>query len=157
YQVQAGFDPFPNQGAGTATGDPSLAGINVAAGNLQGDAFDEVLVGQLRNAQSLVAAFDVNGDTFSQLGNSFSAYDSGNVPPDAFKRGAFVAAATGIRATQLAVTTQPPVSVQAGTPFGLTVTVEDANGVVDATYNGTVSLNIQTGPGGAAPGGTTKM
>ena len=41
---------------------------------------------------------------------------------------------------QLVVTTQPPSSVEAGTPFGLVVKVEDGLGNVDTNFNGDISV-----------------
>ena len=57
-------------------------------------------------------------------------------------------------ATQLAVTTQPPANMIAGDPFGLTVTVEDAVGNIDSSYNGSVSLTLVSGPAGASYSGS---
>ena len=63
---------------------------------------------------------------------------------------------------QLAVTIQPPSSVPVGTGFGLSVSAEDPDGLVDTTFTGsaadTVNLALATNPGGAtlaslAPGG----
>ncbi len=56
--------------------------------------------------------------------------------------------------TQLAVTTQPPGSVTPGTPFGLTVADEDSAGVIDTSFNGTVTLSLGSNPGGSTLGGT---
>jgi hypothetical protein len=57
----------------------------------------------------------------------------------------YVAAAP---ATQLAVTSQPP-GVTAGAGFSVTVAAQDANGNVDHTYNGSVTLALANNPGGA--------
>ena len=40
-----------------------------------------------------------------------------------------------------AVTTQPPATVTAGTPFALTVTAENANGSTDTAFNGSVTIS----------------
>src|SRR5208337_4266759 len=57
-------------------------------------------------------------------------------------------------ATQLVVTTQPPASVTANAPFGLTVTAENQYGAVDTTYTGPVTLVLSGGTSGAVLGGT---
>ncbi len=57
-------------------------------------------------------------------------------------------------ATQLAVTTLPPVSVSAGSGFGLTVSAEDAAGNVDGTFQGSVTLALVSNPGNSTLGGT---
>ncbi len=61
------------------------------------------------------------------------------------------------QATQLVVTAQPPGMVAPGEPFGLTVTAEDANGDVDASFSGNVALALSSNPGGATLGGTTTV
>ena len=57
-------------------------------------------------------------------------------------------------ATQLVVTTQPPASVTANAPFGLTVTAEDGSGNIATTYTGPVTLVLSGGTSGAVLGGT---
>ena len=49
--------------------------------------------------------------------------------------------------TQLVVTAQPPPDVSVDSIFGLTVTAEYANGVVDKAFDGSVSLNVAQGSG----------
>lgn len=58
---------------------------------------------------------------------------------------------------QLVVTQQPPSSLVAGAPFGLTVQVVDRSGNVEPSYNGPVTVGIGSGPGGATLGGTTTV
>ncbi len=57
-------------------------------------------------------------------------------------------------ATQLAVTSQPPSSISINQPFTLTLSAEDALGLVDPSFNGAVTLSLQSNPGGATLGGT---
>jgi streptogramin lyase len=45
-------------------------------------------------------------------------------------------------ATKLLVTTEPPASLGAGTPFGLVVSAEDGQGNVDTSYNGPITLTL---------------
>ena len=52
------------------------------------------------------------------------------------------------------VTQQPPASVTAGTPFGLTVQAEDSSGNPITSFNGTVTVALASNPGGAMLGGT---
>ena len=49
-------------------------------------------------------------------------------------------------ATQLAITSQPPASVLAGSPFGLTVSIENAVGNVVSSFNGLVTLTLTSNP-----------
>jgi streptogramin lyase len=52
-------------------------------------------------------------------------------------------------ATKLVVTAQPPASVAAGTPFGLTVSAEDTSGNVDPNFSGMVAVALGSNPGSA--------
>ena len=52
------------------------------------------------------------------------------------------------------VTQQPPSSVTAGSPFGLTVQAEDSSGNLVTSFNGTVTVVLANNPGGATLGGT---
>ena len=56
--------------------------------------------------------------------------------------------------SQLVVTTQPPASVTAGTPFGLTVEAENSSGNLLSSFDGTVTVALANNPGGATLGGT---
>ncbi len=55
---------------------------------------------------------------------------------------------------QLVVTAQPPGSISAGSPFGLTVEVESPNGQLITGATGTVTLSLANDSGGAALNGT---
>ena len=55
---------------------------------------------------------------------------------------------------QLVVMQQPPSSLAAGTPFGLTVDAEDNWGNIETSFNGTVIVALANNPGGATIGGT---
>jgi uncharacterized delta-60 repeat protein len=58
---------------------------------------------------------------------------------------------------QLVVTTQPPASLAAGTPFGLTVDAEDSSGNIESSFNGTVTVALANNPGGATLDGTLSV
>jgi len=58
---------------------------------------------------------------------------------------------------QLVVTQQPPASLSAGTPFGLTVEAEDSSGNLESSFNGTVTVALANNPGGATLGGTLSV
>ena len=59
--------------------------------------------------------------------------------------------------TQLVVTTQPSMSVTAGTSFGLSVTAKDSSGNVDTSFDNTVTVALLSNPGGATLGGTLSV
>ena len=52
------------------------------------------------------------------------------------------------------VTTQPPSSVSAGSPFGLVVAAEDSFGALISSFKGAVTISD---PSGASLGGTTTV
>ncbi len=56
-------------------------------------------------------------------------------------------------ASQLVITTQPPVSVTAGSAFGLQITAEDSNGNVASSFSGSVTIALENNPGNATLGG----
>jgi hypothetical protein len=55
------------------------------------------------------------------------------------------------------VTEQPPSSVAAGSPFGLSVAVEDASGNVDTSFIGSFTVALANSPGGSILGGTLTL
>ncbi len=57
-------------------------------------------------------------------------------------------------ATQLVVTTPPPAAIAVNNGFSLAVSAEDANGNVDTSFNGNVTIALQNNPGNASLGGT---
>ncbi len=57
-------------------------------------------------------------------------------------------------ATQLVVTTEPPVSVAVGTEFTTIVSAEDGNGNVDGSYDQALTLTLLNNTEGATLGGT---
>jgi hypothetical protein len=56
--------------------------------------------------------------------------------------------------SSLAVTTQPPASVAAGSSFGLSVTAKDSSGNVDTSFTGTVTVALGSNPVDGILGGT---
>src|SRR6185312_15205485 len=58
-------------------------------------------------------------------------------------------------AAQLLITSQPPSSVTAGSPFGFTVTAEDAEGNVASSFDGSQTVTVASGPGGTLGGTLT--
>ncbi len=51
-------------------------------------------------------------------------------------------------ASQAVITTEPPTSVNAGDPFGLVASADDANGNTDVSFSGTATLSLKSGPAG---------
>jgi hypothetical protein len=131
--------------------DSSFDGtVTVALGTNPGGA---TLGGTLSvTAQSGVATF--SGLTLNTAANGYTLLVSGNgvVPTttDAFD-------VTAAAATQLVVTTQPPLGVAVGSGFGLVVSAEDPYGNVDPTFSGSVAVALLNNPGGATLGGTLSV
>ena len=101
------------------------------------------------NASNGVATFA--GLTLDQAGYSYTLSVSGGDLTPVTSASVYVAPGA---ATQWAVTAQPPSSIAAGSPFGMTVAAEDALGNVATSYNGTVTIALATNPGGASLDGT---
>jgi hypothetical protein len=57
-------------------------------------------------------------------------------------------------ASQLVIAAEPPASVSAGSPFGLSVDVEDSFGDLLASFEGSVTIALAANPGTGSLGGT---
>ena len=64
---------------------------------------------------------------------------------------------TPAAATQLLVSSQPPVAVEPGQQFGIVVTATDAYGNTDTTFSGVVQLSLAPTTSGAVLGGTLSV
>jgi LysM repeat protein len=105
-----------------------------------------------RNATAGVVTF--SGLTLNRAGAGYTLIASGGSLSSATTNPFNVAAGA---ATQWVVTTQPPATVIAGSPFGMTVTADDTFGNVATTYSGSVSLALAANQGGATLSGTTSL
>ena len=61
---------------------------------------------------------------------------------------------TPAAASQLVVTTQPPASTAAGSPFGLTVSAEDLFGNLTPSFSSSVTIALESNPGDGTLNGT---
>jgi hypothetical protein len=102
-----------------------------------------VLSGTLTvNAVAGVATFAGLSINLPGVGDSIAVTDAPLVPATTTTFNVIAAAAT-----QLAFTPEPPASITAGAPFGLTVSAENANGTVDTSFTGPVTIALTgTGP-----------
>jgi hypothetical protein len=122
--------------------DPKFSGSVklVLSNNPDGSAFGTLTL----TAGQGVAAF--TGLTLNKAGDGYTLQASSNgltattTDPVTVLPGA---------ATQLVVSVPPPGSITAGTPFGLTVSAEDAFGNVAPTFSGGVTLALRDNPGGS--------
>jgi hypothetical protein len=129
--------------------DPSYGGgVTIALPSYPGGA---VLGGRLTVAAVAgVAAFAGLSLARAAPGNLLQASGSGLNGTTTTRPIAVAPAA----AAQLAIVTEPPSPVTAGTAFGLVVAAEDPFGNVDPTYGGTVSLALTNASPSASLGGT---
>ena len=58
---------------------------------------------------------------------------------------------------QMLISTQPPSSVTANSPFGMVIQVLDASGNLDTTFNGSVTISLVTNPHADKLKGTLKV
>jgi subtilase family serine protease len=56
--------------------------------------------------------------------------------------------------TKLVVSAEPPASVKAGASFGFSVAVENAAGILEQNFNGSIMVSLGNNPGGGTLGGT---
>lgn len=120
---------------------------------LDGDPNNGVLTGKTQvMAENGTATF--SGLKISALGNGYtlvasaeSASSSDSNPIDI----------TAVPATAIAITTNPPSSVQTTQSFGLTVTGLDSSGKPDGDFSGPVTVAIATPSGSNALQGTTTI
>ena len=89
--------------------------------------------------------------TLNKVGSGYTLSVSANGLTSATTDGFNV---TPAAANQLVVSSQPPGSVFAGSPFGLTVAAEDPYGNVDTNFGSGVTVALLSNPGGATLGGT---
>ena len=59
-------------------------------------------------------------------------------------------------ATQLALESQPPLSVVAGKSFGFTVVAQDSSGAADLDFDGEVTVALSGEPAGAVLGASSR-
>jgi hypothetical protein len=100
-------------------------------------------------AENGVAGFV--GLTLSSPGDGYAIQASSALVHSATSAGIVVVSASAT--PQLLVATEPPTSVVAGSPFGLTMMVQAPDGQVDTAFQGTVTLGVASGPLGAGVGG----
>ncbi len=160
YNNTNGSGPWEQVG-GTSLAAPSWAGLIAIANQGRVAAGGTTLTGP---TQTLPALYSLPSSDFNDItsgsNGGFSAhagYDevTGLGTPKAnLLVPALAAYVATTAAAQLAVTTQPPSSVIAGATFGLTIAVENANGSLVTSFNGSVTIALANNPGGSTLGGT---
>ena len=145
------------QVGGTSLAAPCWAGLIAIANQGRVAAGGTTLDGA---SQTLPALYSLPSSAFHDItsgsnGNSSApGYDqvTGLGTPQA---NVLVPALAGYQvASRLEITSEPPSSVQAGTPFGLTVEACDRSGNLVSSFNGTVIITLQGGPAGSRLSGT---
>jgi uncharacterized delta-60 repeat protein len=169
-------DGTPDQGFGSGgmVGVPQAQTARDVAFQVVGGAVTGIVAVGTASGSAVVARFDASGHLDGTFGSgglvtdaSYSAMNlaiqpdgnilvGGNTPTTPSNRDFIVNRYLGSAQAvpQFVVTAQPPSSVTAGAPFGLTVEATDASGNLMPSYNGTVTVALAANPGGAALGGT---
>ncbi len=155
----AEYDPFD---FGTATPFEEIGGTSLAAplwaGMIaiadQGRALDGAapLTGY---SQTLPALYSLPSTDFHQITLGYNGYSAGAGYNLVTGLGSPIGnvlipqlAAYGL-ASQALVSAEPPSSVNAGDPFGVVVSADDANGNAGINFSGTATLSLKSGPAGA--------
>jgi hypothetical protein len=133
-------DPYGNLST-TFTGDVTLA----LANNPAGDTLDGLLSVPVTAGKAVFTNLTLDkaasGDTL-MVSSAIGSYTTTPI-------GVLAAAAT-----RVVVTSQPPATVVAGTPFDVSVTIEDSFGNPSLTYTGPITLGLGASPTGASLNGT---
>jgi len=103
----------------------------------------------------VITAYVVNGGSSAPLG--ITAGPDGNIWFADQVNGIGVETLNNLNSPQFRVDQQPPASITAGTPFGLTVEADDTLGNLISSFNGTVTVALANNPGGATLGGTLSV
>jgi hypothetical protein len=127
--VDANFNGAVTVGLGTTPAGTALSGTTTLSA-FQGVA---TFFGLSLNRAS-------SGDTLSVSATGLTGTSTGAIA---------VAPAT---AAQIVLTAAPPSSITAGSPFGLDVAIQDADGNLVTNYSGEVSVSLVSNPGGAGAG-----
>jgi hypothetical protein len=143
----AAVDPFGNIDS-TFSGSVGIGlGTNVPAGSALRGTTSEAAFSGVATFFGLSLNKASSGDVLQVSSNGLAGTTAGPVT------------VTPAAAARLVLTSAPPSGVTAGTPFGMTLVVEDASNNVDSAYNGNVTLSLANNPGGAgaALGGTVTV
>ncbi len=148
----AGLIAIADQGR-VAAGGTTLDGPSQtlpALYSLPGADFHDVTTGS--NGYTAGPGYDMVTGIGSPVANllvpGLAGYQSSSAPTTP------VGSPTAPGSTQLVVTSQAPPSLIAGTPFSLTVTVEDTTGSAISSFNGPLIIALVSAPHEAALGGT---
>ena len=138
--------------SGSVTLDPTLSGTILGSTTDPSNSYDIIQVPA--SSLTVVSAFNspVTFDNSQNGGISgvFGVAYTGGVSGDDV---ILNTQSTTSPVTQLAITTQPPSTVTAGSDFGFTVTAEDAQGNVATGFNGSETVALASNPGGSTLGG----
>jgi hypothetical protein len=138
-------------------GPMSSVGVGAAFGVTVAveDAFGNVATGYSGNVTlALVGGAGVSlaGSASAKVANGLAAFTGLSLTGPGTNLGLVASSGSLAKATTsvtayplVAITTAPPATVQAGSSFGLTVTVEDSSGHAVAGYNGPVSVTLLGG------------
>ena len=98
---------------------------------------------------------DVAGLILTKAGTNYTLQVSGQLSGTALTAATTTAiTVTPLAASQFVISSQPPSSVTAGSPFGLQITAEDIYGNQATAFGGSVAVSLSHNPGTGVLGGT---
>jgi len=150
----------PATGAVTLLPDPSTNALPLTIcagpdGNLWFTDWSGRNIGMINPATDAITEFPIPYP--DALPDGITAGPDGNIWFTDFENKAIGVATLTTNADHFAATQQPPSSITAGSPFGLTVQADDRSGNLDSSFNGTVTVGLASDPGGATLGGTLSV
>jgi len=159
YDSYNGTSAAPwEQVGGTSLAAPSWAGLIAIANQGRVAAGEATLNGASQTLPALysLASSDFNNITSGSNGAFKAAAGYNEVTGIGTPKANLLApdlAASGTSAAHLVVTASPPGNVTAGSSFGLSVSVENANGSTETSFDGSVTVALASNPGGSVLGG----
>ncbi len=98
---------------------------------------------------------DVSGLILTKAGTNYTLQVSGQVSGTALTAATTTAiTVTPLAASQFVISSQPPSTVTAGSPFGLQITAEDKYGNQATAFHGSVAVSLSHNPGTGVLSGT---
>ena len=124
-------------------GDVSIGGYKVSQGNI---------------ANIIASALGVVLGVNYPPGTSILTNNFATIPAELYSKQNFLGFGIVPAGDPLAVTSRPPSSITAGTPFGLVVTAQNSDGTVNTSFDGPITIALFDGDGNSSTiNGTTTL
>ncbi len=149
---------------GTSLGSPCWAGLFAIANQGRVAAGRATFNMPTNPTQALQALYSLPAGDFHEITSGYSGFSAGPGYNEVTGLGSPIAnllipalvsyGASSVQFGVLVIAIEPPSSVAAGSPFGLTVTVQDSSGNVMTGYDAVVAISLATNPTAATLGGS---